>query len=120
MSPKILIIDDEPDVIQFQKSFLTRKNYQVVTATNTKEALETLKNESPDLVFCDIRLETDTAGLAILEEAKRIKPDIVVYLITGLLDKEIEERGLALGAKEFLTKPMSNDALETKIKEAIS
>ncbi|MBU4346066.1 MAG: response regulator [Candidatus Omnitrophica bacterium] len=119
MIKKILIIDDEPDVLEFQKSYLSRRKYQVTTASNTKEAIETIKNESPDIVFCDIRLETDTAGLDILEQAKKIKPDMVVYLITGLPEVEVEKKGLALGAKELLHKPITNEILEGKIKEAI-
>ncbi len=117
---KILLIDDEPDAIEFQQRYLLRRNYQVLTATNTTEALEVIRKESPDLVFCDIRLETDTAGLDVLEKAKIIKPDIVVYLITGILDREIEAEGLRLGAKEILHKPLSNEDLEEKIKEAVS
>ncbi len=119
MSPKILLIDDEPDLIQFQKLFLMRRNYRVITALNTNEAIEAIKKESPDIVFCDIRLDSDTAGLDILEQAKEIKPDIIVYFVTGLVDRNIEERSLALGAKGFLIKPISNEALEDKIKEAI-
>ena len=54
-----------------------------------------------------------------MEQAKKIKPDTVVYLITGLPEVEIEKKGLALGAKELLHKPITNEALEGKIKEAI-
>ena len=115
-----MLIDDEPDVVRFQRSFLMRRNYEVFIALNTNEAIEAIQKESPDIVFCDIRLETDTAGLNILEQAKKIKPEIVVYVVTGLLDKDIEEKAIGLGAKEFLTKPMTNEVLESKIKEAIS
>lgn len=119
MNPKILIIDDEVDVLEFQKSYLSRRKYTVFTAANTNEALDVIKNESPDIVFCDIRLETDTAGLDILEQAKKIKPDTIVYLITGLPEVELEKKGLALGAKELLHKPLTNEVLEGKIKEVI-
>jgi len=113
-----LIVDDEPDVVAFQKSFLSRRNYLVCTASTTPEAIETLKKEMPDMVFCDVRIDTDSAGLEILKQAKLIKPDIIFFLITGLIDRDIEEQGMALGAKEILTKPISNHELENKIKEA--
>lgn len=109
-----MVVDDEPDVVEFQKSYLTRRGYQVFTAGSTPEAIEAIKKESPDIVFCDLRMETDTAGLDILEQAKKIKPDITVYLISGFTDKAIEERGLALGAKEILPKPLPNADLEKK------
>ena len=117
MGKKVLLIDDEPDVIEFQKSYLKRRNYQVLTASSTKEAIEVIIKESPDIVFCDIRLETHTSGFDILEQAKKINPNLIIYLVTGYLDQSTEERGLALGAKEVLHKPISNEALEQKIKE---
>lgn len=117
MSQKILIVDDEADIVEFQKSFLMRRKYTVDTAKNTNEAIEMIKKLSPDIVFCDVRLDSDRAGLHILEEAKKFKSDIIVYLVTGLLDKDIEEKGIALGAKEILTKPITNEVLEKKIKE---
>jgi len=117
--PKILIIDDEPDVLRFQQSYLKRRKYDVVTASNTPQALEAVKNNSPDLALCDMRLEKDTSGLDIIEQAKKIKPDLIIYVVTGLLDKEIEAKATALGAKEVLHKPLTNEELEKKIKEAL-
>lgn len=113
----ILLVDDEPDITEFQKSYLCRRNYQVITAKNTKEAIEAIKDNSPDIVFCDIKLETETSGFNILEEAKKIKPEIIVYLVTGYLDKETEQRGLSLGAKGVLGKPIPNEELEKRIKD---
>lgn len=117
---KILLIDDEEDILEFQKAYLVRRKYEVVTAANTHTAIEAIKNESPDIVFCDLRLkESDTAGLDILEQAKKIKPKLIVYLITGLLEKEVADKAAALGAKGFLIKPLQGQALEDKIKEMI-
>jgi two-component system response regulator SaeR len=120
MSFKILLVDDEPDVIEFQKHYLERRKYEVITAVNTKEAIEAIKNSSPDIAFCDIKLETSTSGFDILEQAKKLKPEMVIYLVTGYLDKETEQKGLSLGAKEVLTKPLPNEQLEKRIKEMFS
>lgn len=120
MNPKILLIDDEPDVVEFQKRFLERRKYEVLTATNTKDAIEAIKNNSPDIVFCDIKLETETSGFDILEQAKKLKPEMIVYFITGYLDKETEQKGLSLGAKAVLGKPLLNEELEKRIKELTS
>lgn len=117
MGQKILFVDDELDVVEFQKSYLSKRGYQVYTATNTKDALETIKNESLDLVFCDIKLETNTSGLDILEQAKKLKPNLIIYLVTGYLEKDIHEKGLKLGAKEVIPKPITLQDLEQKIKE---
>ena len=117
---KILIVDDEPDVLEFQKAFLTRRKHEVVIAGNAREAIEVATKELPEVVFCDVRIDSDRAGFEVLEAIKKIKPDAVVYLITGLIDSDTEEQGLSIGAKEVLTKPLPNDVLEKKINEALS
>ena len=117
--PRILVVDDEPDVLEFQKAFLSRRKHEVQTAATFKEAIEAVKNFLPDIIFCDVRLDSDTTGLDILQQAKSLKPDVIFYLITGLVDKEVEEKGQALGAREVLSKPISNEKLEEKIKQAV-
>ncbi len=77
-----------------------------------------IETERPDIVFCDVRVDTDTSGLDILQRAKQIKPDIVVYLITGLLDADLEKRGIELGAREVLSKPIAISDILKKIEEA--
>ena len=113
----ILVVDDEPDVLEFQKALFRRKNHNVTTASNTSEALRIIRNEDLDIVFCDLKLDHDASGLDILEQAKKIKPALVFYLISGFVDKETEEKGLKLGAKEVLSKPIKNDKLEEKVRE---
>ncbi len=117
--PTILIVDDEPDIVEFQAAFLKRRKYNVLTATNTAEAMEAIKNNAPDVVFCDIGLETDDAGFCILEETKKLKPELPFYLITGYLNSHTEKQGLSLGAREVIVKPVSHDALEEKIKAVL-
>lgn len=119
MNPKILIIDDELDILEFQKSYLSRRKYEVLTASTTNQALELIKTEPIGIVFCDVRLETNTSGLYILEEAKKIKPELTIYLVTGLPEVEIEKQALSLGAKELLRKPITNEEIEKKIKEVM-
>ena len=116
---KILIVDDELDVLEFQKAFLTRRKHAVAIASSTQGAIDAAKREPPDVVFCDVRIDSDRAGFEVLEAIKKIKPDAVVYLITGLIDSDTEEQGLSMGAKEVLTKPLPNDVLEKKINEAL-
>jgi DNA-binding NtrC family response regulator len=120
MTPKILIVDDEPDVIEFQRRYLERRKYNVFTAANTPQAIEAVTKESPDIVFLDLRIETDTQGLVILEEIKKIRPDTTVFLVTGIIDREIESQALALGANEVLHKPLPNEELEKKNQRSVS
>lgn len=111
------MVDDESDIIEFQRRFLSRRGHQVWVATNTVDALKVIREIMPEVVLCDIRLEEDDSGLKILKEAKRLKPDMVVYLVTGLVDKALEEKALSLGAEELLIKPLSAEILEEKFKK---
>ena len=115
---KILIIDDEADVVEFQKSYLARRKHEVSIARNTAEALEAIKNNPFDIIFCDLRIDTDTSGLDILEEAKKHSSCAVFYIVTGVIDRQIENRAMESGAKEVLHKPVPNQVLDEKIKES--
>ena len=117
---KILLVDDEPDILEFQKSYLLRRKHEVITALNTNDAIDAIKNGIPDIVFCDICIDSDRAGFEILKQAKEINSKIEFYLVTGLLEKELQVVGLGLGAKEVLTKPISNEAIEKRISESIN
>ena len=116
---KILLIDDEPDVLEFQKAYLKRHNYDVFTASSKKEAVEELKKNFPDIVFCDIRIDSDSTGLELLKYAKEISKKIEFYLVTGFLEEEVREKGISLGAKEVLIKPLTNEAIEKRIIEFV-
>ena len=109
---KVLLVDDEPDILEFQKSFLLRRKHEVITALNTIDAIEAIRNHMPDIVFCDVRIDSDHAGLEILRQAKEINSKIEFYLVTGLLEKELQMQGLGLGAREVLTKPITNEVIE--------
>jgi len=115
---RILIVDDEPDIVEFQKSFLTRRKHEVFAATDTESALAVIRKETLDIVFCDLRVDTDTSGLDILEEVKKAKAAPAFYLITGIIDRKMQEEALRKGAKEVIYKPVPNQILEAKIKEA--
>ncbi|MGA2775854.1 MAG: response regulator [Candidatus Omnitrophota bacterium] len=116
---KILLVDDEPDILEFQKSFLLRRKHEVITAFNTNDAIDAIRNKLPDIVFCDVRIDSDRAGLEILKQAKEINSKIEFYLVTGFLEKELQALGLGLGAKEVLTKPISNEVIEKRVLEFI-
>jgi DNA-binding NtrC family response regulator len=111
MPKKILVIDDEQDVVEFQKAYLTRKKFEVYCATTTPQAMELLASVRPDVVFCDMRIDSDRSGLDILEQAKKNDPEVAFYLITGLSDGTIEQQALAAGAREVLVKPISNEEI---------
>ena len=110
---KILIVDDEPDVLSVLTNRLQLAGYQVCSATNGEEALEVFHRESPDLIVLDVMLPK-MDGIAV---CRRIRSESVVPIIFLTALEVLSERvaGLDLGADDYLSKPFSPKELEEKI-----
>src|SRR3989338_4837730 len=88
LDTKILIADDDPNVLDFLKLFLKFKGYRDVrSADNGRDALEAVKKEDLRLVLLDIMLP-DLNGVEVLRQVKEAKPDVSVIMITGYPDEE--------------------------------
>ncbi len=120
MSEKILIIDQEPDVLKTLKNLLVKKGYQVSSALRGEEALGLVKSEPFQLVIMDIRMP-DVDGLEFIKQVKNLDDEIEVIVITGFAS--IENAVTALrdsGAADFITKPLDNiDQLFIAIDKAL-
>lgn len=119
MGKKILIVDDEPDLLRVACFRLEKSGYQILSAVNGQEALELAGKESPDLVLLDVRLPLVGGP----EVCSRIKKDeklkhIPVLLFTAST-QSINERVAACGAQGYILKPFSTEELFDKIKEFI-
>jgi len=97
---RILLVDDEPDIIEFQKSFLVRRKHEVLTAFNTPDAISAIRASVPDIVFCDICIDSERAGFEILKQAREINSNIAFYLVTGLIEKNYRARGFFSGQEK--------------------
>jgi DNA-binding response OmpR family regulator len=115
---KVLIADDEPNIL-LSLEFLMRKNgYQVFVARNGSEALDIIKKELPTVVVLDIMMP-DIDGYEIctyLKETPEYQHIKVLFLSAKAKESEIE-KGLVLGADAYMTKPFSNKILISKIEE---
>jgi FixJ family two-component response regulator len=118
-SPRLLVADDEWNVVELLVSFLGEKGYQVSPAYDGREALDLFNNQPFDLVLSDLRMPT-IGGLQLLEEMKRTKPQVPVVLISGYGDIETVVKALKAGAENFLSKPLRMDALEWVIKQSLA
>ena len=111
---KILVVDDEPEIVAFASALLRRHNYEVISTTKGKEALELIKLQKPDLVILDIMIP-DMSGQEVAEAAAN-EPgceNIPIIFLTGILTKEEESRVKKTGKHSVLAKPVSsNDLLE--------
>ena len=113
---KILIADDEPDILEIIQYNLKAEGYDVYTARNGDEALEMAKKTAPDLILLDIMMPGKN-GIEVCRHL-RLNPDFrntLVVFLTALNDEGTEIRGLETGADDYLTKPVSPKVLVSKV-----
>ncbi len=117
---KILIVDDEPNIVMSLEYLLRRKSFDVFIARNGTEALESLGKSKPDLVLLDIMMP-DVDGYEICEYIKST-PDlkhIKVIFLSAKSKKSDIEKGLELGADLYMVKPFSNKELVQNINDLL-
>ena len=113
---KILIADDEPDILEIIQYNLQSEGYIVFTARNGNEALEQAKKHQPDLIILDIMMPGKN-GIEVCN-ILRMQPafhDTLIIFLTALSDEGTEIKGLETGADDFLTKPISPKVLVSKV-----
>ncbi|HYD98036.1 MAG TPA: PleD family two-component system response regulator [Alphaproteobacteria bacterium] len=120
MSARILVVDDVLPNVKLLQAKLTREYFDVVTAFNGPEALDSVKAQAPDLVLLDVMMP----GMDGFEVCGRIKADpatshVPVIMVTALSDAADRVRGLEAGADDFLTKPVNDVALFARVKSLV-
>jgi len=113
----ILVVDDEPRMIQFIRMNLELEGYRVVQATNGLEALNQVRDELPDLVVLDVMMP-DLDGFETLRLLREIS-SVPVIMLTVKDDEDDKVKGLELGADDYVTKPFSPRELTSRIKAAL-
>ncbi|MDO8752518.1 MAG: response regulator [Anaerolineales bacterium] len=115
---KVLIVDDEPNNVDFLEQALEDSGYQLITATNGQEALNKIQSEQPDLVLLDLAMPI-MDGFAVLERVKADQSlrDIPIIIISAEHDSKSVVRGIKQGAEDYLTKPVNVGLLVKKVKE---
>jgi DNA-binding response OmpR family regulator len=120
MSERILVIDDDPDILQFVRMNLEMEGYEVLTATRGGEGLQVAFGAAPDLVLLDLVLP-DLDGLEVLDRL-HTSPATVhagVILLTALAHARDRVRGLELGADDYITKPFDIEELVARVKSVL-
>lgn len=115
--PRILCVDDEPDVLKFLEAVLVPNGYEVVKAEDGEEAMKKLKEERIDLVLSDVTMPKMDG----FELCRRIKGDdryrnIPLVIITGLTAKQDRIKGIDAGAEDFISKPIDPAEVLARIK----
>jgi len=113
---KILIVDDEQDILDILSFNLTTEGYIVTTATNGNDAIEFAKKTAPDLIILDMMMpgKTGIEVCDILRSNSAFAGTLIVFL-TAINDENTEIKSLEAGADDYLTKPISPKVLISKI-----
>ncbi|WP_374173776.1 sigma-54-dependent transcriptional regulator [Flavobacterium tructae] len=117
---KILIIEDEASIRRVLVKILSEENdtYQVDEAEDGAAGLEKIKNNDYDLVLCDIKMPK-LDGVEVLEEVKKIKPEIPMVMISGHGDMETAIHTMRLGAFDYISKPPDLNRLLNTVRNAL-
>jgi two-component system phosphate regulon response regulator PhoB len=113
---RILVVDDEPDIVALVAYHLAKAGYRVSTAATGTDALEIARQDRPALVVLDLMLP-GLSGFDVLEQirADETTRDVAVLMLTARRDEPDRIRGLSLGADDYLTKPFSPQELVLRV-----
>ncbi len=113
---KILIADDEPDILEIISYNLTKEGYEVITAKNGNEAIEKAKQYSPDLIILDVMMpyKNGVEVCAILRAQASFEHTLIIFL-TAMSDEASQIKGLEIGADDYVNKPISPKVLTSRV-----
>jgi two-component system alkaline phosphatase synthesis response regulator PhoP len=114
---KILIVDDEPSIVNLVTAYLKPEGYEVYTASDGPSGLKAARTYKPDLIVLDIMLP-GMDGIELLNRLRR-ESEVYVILLTARTEETDKVIGLAVGADDYVTKPFSPRELVARIKSAL-
>ena len=120
MNPKILVADDEPNIVISLEYLLKREGYTVVIARDGQEALDAVARELPDLVLLDVMMPKKT-GFEVCQEVRAndaLKGVKILMLTAKGRDTDVA-KGTAMGADAYMTKPFSTRDLAQKVADML-
>lgn len=121
MAKKILIVDDEPNIVISLEFLMAQNGYNVFIAKNGEQAIDLLPKIKPDLILLDVMLP-NRSGFEILQLLRKdsATKSIKVILLTAKGRDQDITKGISLGADAYVTKPFSTRALVEKVKEVLN
>jgi DNA-binding response OmpR family regulator len=116
---KILVVEDEEDLLEIYSSFLRNDGYTVETAFDGRKAIEKAKKTEFDLVLLDIKLP-DIMGDEVARKLKEMNDNVIIVMVTGFPSFQESIDSLDLGIYDILLKPITSEELIRVVKEALS
>ena len=118
---RILIVDDEEDIVNVLRFRLEANNYAVLSASEGQEGLNKARTEKPDLVILDLMLpKLDGYKVCRMLKFDESYKNIPIIMFTARVQKKDEELGMKMGADAYIAKPFEPEVLLGKIKELLS
>ena len=121
MAKRVLVVDDEPNIVLSLEFLMKREGYTVTTAADGDAALKAVETKAPDLILLDINMPRRN-GFDVCQTL-RADPkynDVKIMMLTAKGRDVDQEKGLALGADDYVTKPFSTQEVVAKVAELLS
>ena len=114
---KILLVDDEPDIVEFLGYNLKKEGYTILTANNGKDAVEIAKKEIPHLIILDVMMP-DMDGIETCRELREQKnlQDVLIAFLTARSEDYTQIAGFEVGADDYITKPIKPRVFISRVK----
>ncbi len=117
MAKKILVVDDNPDIVNMLKAYLAGEGFEVATASNGQKALHVARQEKPDCIVLDMMMPEMSGGEFI--RIYTAESDTPILVLTARVEETDKVLGLELGADDYVTKPFSMRELTARINALI-
>lgn len=114
MPKKILIVDDEPQIVEICKDYLKAAGYETITASNGVQGVALARREKPDLIVLDLMMP-EMDGLDVCRTIRH-ESDVPIIMLTARVEETDKLIGLELGADDYITKPFSPRELVARIR----
>ncbi|MCD4825494.1 MAG: response regulator [Phycisphaerae bacterium] len=121
--PKILIVDDDPDVLEAAKLCLEKEGYEVVTAGNRNDGMETVDAAGPDLLVLDVMMTEPDDGIAMAQDLRKAgftKPILMMSSISKVTGLDYGKDNEVTPVDDFVEKPVKPATLIEKVKELLN
>jgi len=117
---KVLVVDDEPDILEILSYNLTKENYEVLTATNGPDCIRKVREHRPDLIILDIRMQ-GASGIEVCRELKQdmALKDIPVLFLTADSDEYTTLQAAEAGGEHYVTKPIRPGIIMSLVNEIL-
>ena len=117
--PQVMVVDDDPSMCNFLRSFLADRGYQAVTLNNADDAVKRYQEARPAAVILDMVMPGEMDGLAALAAFKKIDREVPIIVLSGQGRTTTVVQAMKLGASDFVSKPFEETDLEVPLTNAL-